>query len=240
MPRVPARATALRNTPGRTTADPQLRNTPPPSRRRWTRRNGNRAGSLRRALLLRRRMHVHDVGADGDVDGHRNLQPQPRQHARRLTTRGCSRANHSHRLADAKSRGDALVDGGVEHPPGFLGHAESAGSEGFIHFLRRRSGQGDLEVVDDHSAVGGERRRRSRAPSNRSARAQPGLDDVRTETPEDARRRLEPRGCRDDGLEIGGSEQVRQGLQLRPHAACRHVGRAKSAPFALLLRDASG
>ena len=121
-----------------------------------------------------------------------------------------------------RPRLDAVVDRAVQQPPGFVRHAEAARTERFVHVLRGRARERQLEVVNDRGAVGSERRHEAALHQIDDDRAEAGLDDVRAEAPEHA---VAPASRRDDGLddrlEIGGRQHVRQRSQQLLDACAR-------------------
>ena len=99
-------ATALRNTSGNTTADPQFRYTPPLSRATFdTKYRKSRRLPSPSAAPDARAMHVNDVGADRHVHGHRNLQARGRRDDAQRFVRGLHLAQPApDRLTQARVR----------------------------------------------------------------------------------------------------------------------------------------
>ena len=123
---------------------------------------------------------------------------------------------------------DAVVDRLVEQAAGLVGHAEPSGTERLVDVLGRGAGERDLEVVDDRRAVDRDRRDEAALHQVDQHRAEAGLDHVRAEAPDDARRpRLRAARWRattalkSAAASMSGSESTNAPTDRRARAAAR-------------------
>ena len=132
-------------------------------------------------------MHVDDIRTDADVHGNGDAHPvRGGKQTQTLVGRGDVAQPRANSLSDPQAARHAFVDGGIELAPGFLRHAKAAGPERFIDLLGGRATQGELEVVDDAGAVGGNRRNVAACHQVDDDGRETGLDDVGADTPEQA------------------------------------------------------
>ena len=128
-------------------------------------------------------------------------------------------------LPDAQAGANAVGDRAVEQRPGFLRHAEAAGSERLIDILRSRAGQSNLEVVDDPRAVGGQGRHEPASHQVHQDGRQARLEHVGAKTPDDAPARASGLDqALDDGAEVARREDARQPVQPPSQAVAAAIG----------------
>ena len=134
-------------------------------------------------------MHVDDVGADGDMHGHRDAEPRARPPTR------CVGACGGRVLAQIRAtacpspspRATPSRDGLVQQRPVSSAMPNRPGPSASSTSSDVAPGQRDLEVVDDAGAVGREGRHVAALHQIDEHRRQAGLDHVRADAPHDAR-----------------------------------------------------
>ena len=175
-----------------------------------------RGGGSRRRLAApmaapsARRVHVDDVGADGDVHGDRHAEARAGgEDAERAVRQPGVEDGLADRGAEPARRRGAR-DGLVEEAPGLLGHAEAAGGQRGGDILRGRAVIGELEVVDDAGAVHRHGREDAAAHEVDDQRAEADLDRMRAHAQHDRRAGAVARG---DGAAPRRADRGRRGCR---------------------------
>ena len=127
-------------------------------------------------------MHVDDVGADGDVDGDRHVEPRGRGEDRKVRVRH-GRHGVLDRLAEA-DRAPRLRRRG-EKGARLLRHPELAARDARPDLFRRAPHHRDLVVVDGGRAVEQQRRHVAALHEVGEQRGEAHLDDVAPHPPHD-------------------------------------------------------
>ena len=174
----------------------------------------------------RLRVHVNDVGADGDMHRHGNPEPpggrdEALRHEWRLDARPDRRPTD---WPIPRPSATPSLMASIQTGAGLLSHSELPWPQCGVDILGRRSGQRDLEVVNDPGAVGGDGRDESPLHQVDEDRRQPGLEHVGADSPNDgATVTAGASHCRDDPFEVGGGQLVGQALDQIPHSGARPV-----------------
>ncbi len=163
------------------------------------------------------RMHVRDVGADGQGNRDRDarfVSGDENAESSKLCVENAAREELAGRFAVAHA--DAIGELGdfVEILAGFLGHAEPASAEPGFDIFRSVAGESDFEIVNERGAVHGDRGDEAAFDEIDQDRAETYFDDVAADAPED--RCALPAGAMDGGektAKIFRGEDVREGIE---------------------------
>src|SRR5262249_4062559 len=172
-------------------------------------------GADRRAVGAR--MHVHDVGADRDVDRRRDARRRSGGEDA-VSTEGEARPHD--RVAERPPEPDcgAIVRGLVHELPGLARHAEETVLEASADVLRGPAHRRELEVVDHARAVHRDRGEAAARDEVHDQRIQTDLDRMRPH-PENDRPPVPQRGreARDRGPEVPRGEDVGETVDQIAH-----------------------
>ena len=130
----------------------------------------------------------------------------------------------AHRLPYAEARRHTVIDRAVQQTAGLVGHAEAAGAECLIDVFGRGAGERHFEIVNDRGAVCRDRRYESASHQVDDDRPEPGLDDVRAQSPDDAAPARGPDHRVDDGAKVRRRQHIRQRIDKRRQAHSRLPG----------------